>query len=153
MPSREMRHYRQPWKIDSPNSETNCWGFISWPLNQGIHFLIGMWRQKSFSLDTPKPYFQRCTWRLPAEVDDSLIGERERANLMVRTVSSYIIIIIYDVRRPIAHAPGLRASFYPKRFKNLTCCLHACDDVHARNPGACAIGRRTVVLGERSEPT
>ena len=49
-----------------------------------------------------------------------IIGERERANLVVRTAR---IFLSTTVRRPTAHAPGLRASFYPKGFQNFTCCM------------------------------
>ena len=45
----------------------------------------------------------------------TVIGERKRANLVVRTARFfYIIIYNVPVRRPTAHAPALRASFYPK---------------------------------------
>ena len=44
----------------------------------------------------------------------TIIGERKRANLVVRTARFIYIYIYATVRRPTAHAPEVRASFYPK---------------------------------------
>ena len=63
-----------------------------------------------------------------------VIGERERANLVVRTARIFYIIIYLSttVRRPTAHAPGLHASIYLKGFLNfhmLPACYSVCSSV------------------------
>ena len=66
--------------------------------NEGGWFEAPKWTKHGFFTQ------QKCT-KIHDTVPISLfIGERERANLVVYTT----------VRCPTAHAPGLRASFYPK---------------------------------------